>query len=84
MTWAARVPEVIRPKARQVGLALGEALDARGQELADAQAQRPEPWVLETLGAFPAEGSPAPHGFSLGRSMSSMAMSGTSGKFRIG
>ena len=59
MTWAARVPEVIRPQARQVGLALGEALDARGQELAGAQAERPEPWVLETLGAFPAKGSAA-------------------------
>ena len=59
LTWAARVPKVIRPKARQVGLALGEALDARGRELADAQAERPEPWVLETLGAYPAEGSAA-------------------------
>jgi hypothetical protein len=59
LTWAARVPQVIRPKARQVGRELGEALDARGRELAGAQADRPEPWVLETLGAFPAEGSPA-------------------------
>jgi len=59
LTWAARVPKVIRPKARQVGLALGEALDARGRELADAQAECPEPWVLETLGAYPAEGSTA-------------------------
>ena len=59
LTWAARVPEVIRPEARQLGLELGDALDARGRELADAQAERPEPWVLETLGAFPADGSPA-------------------------
>ncbi len=59
ITWAERVPEVIRSEARRVGLALGAALDARGEELAHDQVDRPEPWVLETLGAFPAEGSPA-------------------------
>jgi conjugative relaxase-like TrwC/TraI family protein len=59
ITWAERVPDTIRPKARQLGLELGAALDARGEELAHDQADRPEPWILETLGAYPARGSPA-------------------------
>ncbi len=67
LTWATRVPEIIGPEARQLGLGLGEALDARGRELADAQAERAEPWVLETLGAFPAEGSAALRGDWLAR-----------------
>jgi conjugative relaxase-like TrwC/TraI family protein len=59
VTWAARVPEGIKPEAAQLGRELGAALDARGRELATGQAEQAEPWVLETLGAFPAEGSPA-------------------------
>ena len=57
VTWAARVPEVITPKARALGVQLAEAMDARAAELAQRQAETPEPWVLATLGAFPAEGS---------------------------
>ena len=59
ISWAKQVPDMIRPEARQLGRELGAALDARGEELAHGQAERPEPWVLETLGAYPAEGSPA-------------------------
>ena len=36
---------------------LAKAMDARAAELAQRQAETPEPWVLVTLGAFPAEGS---------------------------
>ena len=57
VTWAARVPEVVTPKARALGVELAEAMDARAAELAQRQAETPEPWVLATLGAFPAEGS---------------------------
>jgi conjugative relaxase-like TrwC/TraI family protein len=57
VTWAERVPEVITPQARALGVKLAEALDARAAELAQRQAEAPERWVLTTLGAFPAEGS---------------------------
>ena len=59
VTWAERVPEVVRPQTRALGVALAEAMDARAHELAaaEAQAEAPEPWVLTTVGAFPAEGS---------------------------
>ena len=50
---------MIRPEARQLGRELGAALDARGKVRAHGQAERPEPWVLETHRAYPAEGSPA-------------------------
>jgi conjugative relaxase-like TrwC/TraI family protein len=59
ITWAQRIPEVIRPQARQVGLELGAALAARAAGLGHAQAEAPEMWVLRTLGPFPADGSPA-------------------------
>jgi len=67
VTWAGRVPEGIKPEAAQLGRELGEVLDARGRELAGAQAEQAEPWVLETLGAFPAEGSLALQADWLGR-----------------
>ena len=57
VTWAERVPEVITPQARALGVELAEAMDARAAELAQRQAEAPERWVLTTLGAFPAEGS---------------------------
>ena len=57
VTWAERVPEVITPQARALGVKLAEAMDARAAELAQRQAETPERWVLTTLGAFPAEGS---------------------------
>ena len=57
VTWAERVPEVITPQARALGVKLAEAMDARAAELAQRQAEAPERWVLTTLGAFPAEGS---------------------------
>ena len=57
VTWAERVPEVVTPKARALGVELAKAMDARAAELAQRQAETPEPWVLATLGAFPAEGS---------------------------
>jgi hypothetical protein len=57
VTWAERVPEVTTPQARALGVQLAEAMDARAAELAQRQAETPEPWVLTTLGAFPAEGS---------------------------
>ncbi len=56
-TWAERVPEVVRPQTRALGVALAEAMDARAHELAAQQAETPEPWVLTTVGAFPADGS---------------------------
>ena len=67
VSWAERVPEVIRPEARQLGLELGAALDARAEELGHAQAESPEAWVLRTLGPFPANGSPALQADWLGR-----------------
>jgi hypothetical protein len=67
VSWAERVPEVIRPEARQLGLELGAALDARAEELGRAQAESPEAWVLRTLGPFPADGSPALQADWLGR-----------------
>jgi hypothetical protein len=67
VSWAERVPEVIRPEARQLGLGLGAALDARADELGHAQAEAPEAWVLRTLGPFPAAGSPALQADWLGR-----------------
>ena len=57
VTWAERVPEVITPQARALGVKLAEAMDARAAELAQRQAEAPERWVLTTLGAFPAQGS---------------------------
>jgi hypothetical protein len=57
--WAQRVPEVIPPEARAVGMELAQAIDTEGAGLARAQAERPEPWVLNTLGAYPVDGSPA-------------------------
>ena len=57
VTWAERVPEVVRPQTRALGVALAEAMDARAHELAQRQAETPEPWVLTTVGAFPADGS---------------------------
>ena len=56
LTWAERVPEVIRPQARQTGLELGAALDARGEELAHDQAGARSPgswkrWALSRPGA---------------------------------
>jgi hypothetical protein len=67
ITWAGRAPEGISPEAAQLGRELGQALDARGRELAGTQAERAEPWVLETLGTFPAGGSPALQADWLGR-----------------
>ena len=58
VTWAQRVPEVIRPQAGHLSVELAGAIDSRGRELAAALAERPEPWVLATLGAFPVDGSP--------------------------
>ena len=57
VTWAERVPEVVRPQTRALGVALAEAMDARAHELAARQAETPEPWVLTTVGPFPADGS---------------------------
>ena len=57
VTWAERVPEVITPQARALGVKLAEAMDARAAELAQRQAEAPERWVQVTLGAFPADGS---------------------------
>ena len=59
VTWAERVPEVGRPAVRALGQRLADAMDARATELAHAQAARPQPWVLSTLGAYPADGSDA-------------------------
>ena len=57
--WAQRVPEVVRPENRALGVELAQAIDAEGAGLARLQAERPEPWVLNTLGAYPVDGSPA-------------------------
>jgi hypothetical protein len=59
VTWAQRVPEVIRPEARALGIELARAIDTQGGGLARDQAERPEPWVLNTLGPYPVNGSPA-------------------------
>jgi hypothetical protein len=67
VTWAERVPEVVTPKARALGVELAEAMDARAAELGQRQAKAPEPWVQVTLGAFPADGSPALQADWLGR-----------------
>jgi conjugative relaxase-like TrwC/TraI family protein len=67
ITWAQRVPDVIRPPARRLGLEVGAALDARAEELGQAQAEAPEAWVLRTLGPFPADGSAALQADWLGR-----------------
>ena len=57
--WAQRVPEVVRPENRAVGMELAQAIDTEGAGLARLQAERPEPWVLNTLGAYPVDGSAA-------------------------
>ena len=59
VTWAQRVPEVIRPENRALGIELAQAIDTQGGGLARDQAERPEPWVLNTLGPYPVDGSPA-------------------------
>ena len=57
--WAQRVPEVVRPESRGLGVELAQAIDAEGAGLARLQAERPEPWVLNALGAYPVDGSAA-------------------------
>ena len=57
VTWARRVPEVARPETRALGIELAQAIDTQAGELAREQAERPEPWVLHTLGAYPVDGS---------------------------
>ena len=60
MTWAARVPRSSGPRPARSACELGEALDARGpRSWPTPRRSAPEPWVLETLGAYPAEGSAA-------------------------
>ena len=50
-------PRVVPPEARALGGSWPRPWTPAGAELAQRQAERPEPWVLDTLGAFPAEGS---------------------------
>ena len=57
ITWAERVPETVRPETRHLGLELADAIDVKGQSMAHELADAPEPWVLNTLGPFPADGS---------------------------
>jgi hypothetical protein len=59
VTWAGCVPKGLAPETAEPSRELGAVLDARGEELAHGQADRPEPWVLVTLGPYPREGSPA-------------------------
>ena len=55
--WAQRVPEVVRPESRGLGVELAQAIDTETAGLARGQAERPEPWVLATLGPYPIDGS---------------------------
>ena len=57
--WAQRVPEVVRPENRAPGRGAGPGHRHRGGRAGPCQAERPEPWVLNTLGAYPVDGSPA-------------------------
>ncbi len=59
ITWTERVLETVRPETWHLGLDLAEAIDVKGQSMARELADVPEPWVLNTLGPFPADGSSA-------------------------
>ena len=57
--WAQRVPEVVRPENRTLGVELAQAIDTEAAGLAQAQAERPEPWVLPPSAPTPSTGPPS-------------------------